>query len=175
MQAGRLALIVAGTAMLMLAACESGEPSLMNLRSSGEGPDEFAILPPKALETPENYTDLPEPTLGGSNRTDPTPEADAIAALGGRESAATGVPAGDGGLVNHASRFGRAGEIRQTLAGEDLQYRRDNNGRVLERLFNVNVYYRAYDRQSLDQQAELRRWRRTGIKTPSAPPPLPGE
>jgi hypothetical protein len=45
----------------------------------------------------------------------------------------------------------------------------------LERLFNVNVYYKAYRPMSLDQQAELWRWRRAGARTPSAPPPQAGE
>jgi hypothetical protein len=41
---------------------------------------------------------------------------------------------------------------------------------VLERLFNVNVYFRAYQRQSLDKYAELDRFRRLGVRTPAAPP-----
>jgi hypothetical protein len=52
-----------------------------------------------------------------------------------------------------------------TLASEDLDWRRDNNGRILERLFNVNVYYKAYRKQRLDQQAELARWRALGVRT----------
>ena len=39
----------------------------------------------------------------------------------------------------------------RTCLSEDLEWRRDNNGRVLERLFNVNVYYKAYRKQRLDQ------------------------
>lgn len=175
MQAGRVALAIAGISMLVLGACDGGEPRLMNLRASGNGPDEFAIVPPKALETPESLTELPEPTPGGTNRTDQTPEADAIVALGGRANAGAGVPAGDGGIVNHASRFGRNGNIRETLASEDLEFRRDNKGRILERIFNVNVYFKAYKNQSLDQRAELDRWRRVGARTVSAPPAQKGE
>lgn len=175
MLAGKGVLALAIMAVLTLAACGDGEPRLMNLRAQGNGPDEFAILPPKALEMPENLKELPEPTLGGDNRTDPTPEADAVVALGGRPRVSNGVPAGDGALVNHSSRFGRAAGIRQELAATDLEYRRDNKGRVLERLFNVNVYFKAYKKQSLDQQAELRRWRRVGARTVSAPPAQDGE
>jgi len=175
MQAKQGVWAFAGLAMLALAACSSDEPRLMNLRASGNGPDEFAIVPPKPLETPEDLTALPEPTLGGSNRTDPTPEADAIVALGGRPGTATGVPAGDGALVNAASRNGRTDGVREDLAAADLQYRRDNNGRVLERLFGVNSYFRSYRPQSLDQQAELQRWRRAGARTVSAPPAQKGE
>ena len=61
-------------------------------------------------------------------------------------------------------------DIRETLAVEDLEYRRKNNGRVLERLFKVTVYYRAYAQQALDPQAELAHWRALGLPTPSAPP-----
>ncbi len=175
MQAGRIALATAGAAMLVLAACSSDNPRLMNLRASGNGPDEFGIVPPKALETPENFTDLPEPTPNGTNRSDQRPEDDAIAALGGNPAVAEGVPGRDGGLVNHASRFGRTAAVREQLAAEDLDHRRENNGRILERLFGVNTYFRAYRRQTLDQQAELQRWRRAGVRTNSAPPRLTGE
>lgn len=167
--------IIAVAAMVTLAACGGkGAPQLMNLRS-GQGPDEFAIVPPKALEMPENLTDLPEPTPGGYSRTDQTPEADAAVALGGNPSAAGGIPAGDSALYAHAARFGVDGGIRATLASEDLEWRRDNNGRPLERLFNVNVYYKAYRKQSLNQQAELARWRKLGVRTSSAPPRQVGE
>jgi hypothetical protein len=163
--------------MLALAGCSEREPQLMNIRSTTNGPDEFGILPPKALELPENLdmAALPEPTPGAANRTDPTPNEDAIIALGGRPGASGGVPAADSAIYNHANRFGLTPGIRQTLADEDLAYRQKHNGRVLERLFNVNVYFRSYKRQSLDQQAELQRWRRAGVRTPSAPPPKPGE
>ncbi len=167
--------VIAVAAMVTLAACGGkGDPQLMNLRT-GQGPDEFAIVPPKALEMPESLADLPEPTPGGYNRTDQTPEADAAVALGGKPSAAGGIPAGDAALYAHAARLGLDGGIRATLASEDLDWRRDNNGRILERLFNVNVYYKAYRKQRLDQQAELARWRALGVRTPSAPPRKPDE
>jgi hypothetical protein len=167
--------IIALSAMLGLAACGGGgPPQLMNLRS-GQGPDEFAIVPPKPLEMPESLSELPAPTPGGGNRTDRNPEAEAAIALGGRPSAAGGIPAGDGALYSHAARFGVEGGIRATLAAEDLEFRSKNRGRPLERLFSLNVYYRAYRSQSLDQQAELARWRALGLRTPSAPPRKSGE
>jgi hypothetical protein len=166
--------ILAVSVAAILAGCGGGDkiPQLMNIRSATQGPDEFGILPPKALELPKDMAALPEPTPGGSNLTDPTPKEDAILALGGRPGGGAG---GDAGLINHISRYGVNGSIRDTLAAEDLQWRRDNNGRILERLFNVNVYYKAYSAQSLDQQAELFRWRQRGVRTPSAPPPKDGE
>lgn len=177
MLAGKGVLALAVVAMLTLAACGSGDsdPRLMNLQSAGDGPDEFAILPAKSLQMPDDLKALPEPTLGGTNLTDPTPEADAIAALGGRLRDGSGVPAADSALVNHASRYGRSASIRPDLAAADLEHRRDNKGRILERLFNVNVYFKAYKNQALDQQAELRKWRRRGIRTVSAPPAQKGE
>ncbi len=175
MQAGYGRAVIAIAAMVTLASCgDKGAPQLMNLRS-GQGPDEFAIVPPKPLELPENLSELPEPTPGGFNRTDQNPEADAVVALGGKPSAAGGIPSGDAALYAHAARFGVEGGIRSTLAAEDLDWRRDNNGRILERLFNVNVYYKAYRKMRLDQQAELARWRALGVRNPSAPPRKDGE
>lgn len=175
MRAGYGRAVIAFAAMVTLAACGGkGDPQLMNLRK-GQGPDEFAIVPPKALEMPESLSELPEPTPGGFNRTDQTPEADAAVALGGKPSAAGGIPSGDAALYAHAARFGLDGGIRATLASEDLDWRRDNKGRPLERLFNVNVYYKAYSKQRLDQQAELARWRKLGVRTSSAPPRKVGE
>jgi hypothetical protein len=175
MQAARGKAIIALLAVAVLSACgNSGDPQLMNLRS-GSGPDEFGIVPPKPLAMPESLSDLPEPTPGGSNRTDPNPEADAAIALGGKPGSAGGIPSADSALFAHAARFGVESSIRSTLASEDLQWRRDNQGRILERLLNVNVYYRAYRDQSLDQHAELARWRLLGLRTPSAPPRKPDE
>ncbi|MBZ4020973.1 pyruvate/2-oxoglutarate dehydrogenase complex, dihydrolipoamide acyltransferase (E2) component [Rhodobacter sp. TJ_12] len=159
---------------LALAGCSRSDktPELMHLRSSTAGPDEFGILPTKPLEMPEDLAQLPDPTPGGTNITDPTPEADAVAALGGNPERLkpNGVPRGDGALLARAGRFGTGADIRDRLAEEDLQYRRDHDGRLLERLFNVTVYYKAYRPMSLDKAAELERWRKAGARTPAAPP-----
>jgi hypothetical protein len=160
-----------------LAGCSSDEtPQLMNLRSSTAGPDEFGILPPRALEMPEDLATLPEPTPGGANLTDQNPRADAIVALGGKAPVANGTaPAADQGLINHIARYGVLSGIRQLVAAEDLDWRKRNKGRPLEQLFNVNVYFDAYRKMALDQQAELEKWRQAGVGTPSAPPRLSGE
>ncbi len=155
-------------AVLALSACSNGVPTLMNLRNTEAGPDEFAIVPTRELELPADRASLPTPTPGGANRADPTPEADAIAALGGNINRAAG---GSSGLISYTSRLGVAADIRATLAAEDEAFRSRNGGRVLERLFNNNVYFRAYRPQSLDRYAELQRLRRAGVQTPSAPPP----
>ena len=164
-------LVIIAMALAALSACSrSSEPKLLNITQPRvEGPDEFAILPSKPLEMPEDYAALPEPTPGGGNLTDPTPYANATVALGGNPEALTR-RSGDGALVSYAGRYGVDAEIRAQLAASDLEYRRQNDGRLLERLFNVNVYFRAYEPMSLDQYAELARLRRLGIRTSSAPP-----
>lgn len=152
-------------AVALVSAC--GDPSLMNLRNAEAGPDEFAVLPSEPIEMPQDLASLPPPTPGGVNRTDPNPEADAIAALGGNVERATR-NAGD--IVGYASRYGVTGQIRGVLAAEDEEFRSRNQGRVLERAFGVNVYFSAYDEMALDQYNELDRLRRAGVRTPSAPP-----
>ncbi|MCA0271199.1 MAG: DUF3035 domain-containing protein [Proteobacteria bacterium] len=169
---GRFALGAA--LMLSLSGCGGSDrdPQLMNLRSQTRGPDEFSVLPTKALQMPENLTELPQPTPGGANITDPTPQADAVAALGGNPaSLGQETPsASNAGLLNYTGRYGRSAGIRQTLAAEDLDWRRKNDGRLLQRIFNTNVYYRAYAPMSLDQYAELEYWRARGVRNVGAPP-----
>ncbi|MBF9029570.1 DUF3035 domain-containing protein [Rhodobacterales bacterium HKCCE3408] len=164
----RIGAVLGLIALVVVAGCSRDrQPQLLNLaRDSGPGPDEFSILPTEPLQMPDDLASLPEPTPGGTNRVDPDPEADAIIALGGNPDRAPGA----GGLVTYAARFGISDGIRDVLAAEDLDYRRRNDGRLLERLFNVNVYHRAYERVSLDQYAELERLRRAGVRTPAAPP-----
>ncbi|WP_347311544.1 DUF3035 domain-containing protein [Defluviimonas sp. SAOS-178_SWC] len=164
--------LVAVTACGRLAGDEEKAPKLLNIKPQGRGPDEFTVLPTKPLQLPDDLAALPEPTPGGTNITDPTPEADAVAALGGNPAALDrkAVPAGNGALVSYAARRGTSADIREVLAAEDLEYRRKHDGRLLERWFNVNVYYRAYQPMSLDQYAELERWRAAGVRNVGAPP-----
>lgn len=166
---GKTLLIVC--VLATVGACSRREPDLLNFESSNVGPDEFSVLPTKPLEAPENFAELPAPTPGGTNLTDPTPRADAVAALGGNPARLNrGATAGESALIAHSSRYGTAGDIRTVLAAEDLEWRKRNNGRVLERLFNVNLYYRAYEKMQLDQYAELQRLRARGVWTPTVPP-----
>ena len=75
---------VIGLVVILVAGCSAREPDLITFKATndGDGPDEFAILPSKPLQAPENYAELPAPTPGGTNLTDPTPEADMVVALG---------------------------------------------------------------------------------------------
>jgi hypothetical protein len=171
MRGAQLVLIIG---VLGLAACSMGgerEPrTLHNLRTSGE-PEEFGIVPNKPLETPVNFAELPQPTPGGANRTDQTPVADAVAALGGnpaRLQAGSGIGAGDQAIVQTASRFGRDENIRTTLAAEDEDYRR-RKSRFSWSIVPDDDYNNAYKRQTLDPYFWLRKYRASGVPTPSAP------
>ena len=167
MHIGKAGLLVMAAVVLLSACGTDRAPQLMNLRKQSASPDEFSILPTAPLTQPSSYTELPEPTPGGENRADRRPDVILAEALGG---SATGGARGDTGLSSTVGRFGVASDIRATLAAEDLEYRRQNDGRLLERVANVNVYYRAYRPIALDSYAELERLRRAGVRTPAAPP-----
>jgi hypothetical protein len=160
--------IFACAALVALGACSQGAPDLLTSGRTGEGPDEFAILPNQPLTQPESYAGLPDPTPGGSNRTDQNPRAQAIAALGGNPQAGVNDPA----LTSYVTRLGVDQSIRPSLARDDLAWRKRNDGRLLERVFDVNVYFKAYRKMELDQHRELERFRRAGVATPAAPPEL---
>jgi hypothetical protein len=166
------ALMIGVAAALTVAGC-SGDGRLMNIKAGQTSPDEFAILPTRALAMPPDLAVLPAPTPGGVNITDPNPQGDAIAALGGNPArlADQGIGAADQALVAHTSRAGVDPNIRATLATADLRWRERNSRRPLEALFGTSVYQRAYRPMALDQEAELARWQRAGAVTPTSPPP----
>ncbi len=154
----------------LVAACSNKDKPLTRIKKTGDGPDEFTIIPGKPLQAPETYSALPTPTPGGSNLTDQNPLGDSTVALGGNPAvlATAGIPSADAGLVRHASRYGVSSGIRQTLRAED-ERTRSRHGRV--NIFNigpVDDYTTAYRRQWLDGTAETNRLRRAGIKVPSA-------
>lgn len=157
-------------ALTLVAACGNTDRPLRDLRSAGGGPDEFAVIPVAPLEIPQTL-DLPVPTPGASNRADPTPNDDAIRALGGSPAAqfAGGIPAGDAALVAHAGRNGVDPTIRSDLAAEDAarleRARRSNIVNPLGR----DRYFPAYSRQALDASAELARLDGLGVAVPTVP------
>ncbi|WP_372801895.1 DUF3035 domain-containing protein [Paracoccus seriniphilus] len=155
-----------------LAAC-NGDPHLMNIKSGQSSPDEFAILPTKPLSMPPDLAILPSPTPGGSNITDPTPQADAVAALGGNPARLTdqGISASDQALVAYAARRGTDPAIRTELAEADLKWRSRHSRRPLEALFGTSVYLRAYRSMTLDAESEQLRWQRAGARTSTSPAP----
>jgi hypothetical protein len=149
------------------------QKELRDIRSTGTGPDEFLILPPKPLTAPTDYAALPVPTPGGGNLTDTNPQAEAVAALGGKPSAlvpGTSIPASDSGLVTASSRYGVAADVRQTLASEDAAFlkRKRRGGKI--KIAPVDRYEQIYSKQTLDPFAANAAFRRAGVATPSAPP-----
>ncbi len=169
---GMKSLLVAGCAAIALAAGCSGsdDPQLLEFKSTGS-PDELGVMPSNPLELPQSLGRLPEPRTGGVDRAYPKPELDVIRALDGDPNATLRdrtVPEADVALIRYASRGGLIKNIRGVLASEDLEFRRRNDGRLMEKLFNTNIYYRAYAPFSLDQEAEFFRAKRLGIKTPGA-------
>ncbi|WP_187428242.1 hypothetical protein ROLI_003910 [Roseobacter fucihabitans] len=151
-----------------LSACAN--QGLRDLRSNSRGPDEFIVEPKAELQTPADLSALPVPTPGQGNLTDVNPIDDAVIALGGRPSSATGIPASDGALVTAASRFGVTPDIRQDLAQADADFRRRQSRFTQYRLFREDLYNRAYRSQRLNAEATADSWRRAGAKTPSYPP-----
>lgn len=157
-------------ALILVTACGNTDRPLRDLRSASGGPDEFAVIPFDPLEIPETRA-LPNPTPGGANRADPTPNADAIRALGGSPAAqiAGGIPAGDAALLAQTNRYGVDPAIRAQLAAEDtarLERTRRSN------LFNPlgrDRYFSTYARQALDAPAELARLGGLGVAVTQVP------
>lgn len=167
-----MALVIGLAATVGLSAC-AGDPRLMNIQSGQNSPDEFAVMPTKPLSMPPDLAMLPAPTPGGANITDPTPQADAVAALGGNPARLVdqGVAASDQALVAYASRRGNDSTIRARLAQADVEWRSRNSRRPLEALFGTSVYLRAYRAMTLDAPTEQLRWQRAGARTSTSPAP----
>lgn len=162
---------IAVAALMFLTAC-SGGAGLSGSDVESAGPDDFSVMPMRALEAPASLATLPEPTPNGTNLADPNPTADAIIALGGRPSAAIagGIPAADAALVTAVSRYGVASDIRAVVAAEDSAFRKTRSRLGIFGLFSRDKYFAAYASQALDAMAELFRFRALGVRTPSAPP-----
>ena len=157
-------------ALILVTACGNTDRPLRDLRSAGGGPDEFKVIPLGPLEIPQTR-DLPPPTPGGSNRTDPTPNADAIRALGGSPAAevAGGVPASDTALLAQTNRYGVDPDIRAALAAEDeARLNRARRSNIVNPL-GRDRYFPTYRREALDAPAELARLGELGVLVPEVP------
>lgn len=156
--------------VLGLAACSNN--GLRSNVSSGEGPDEFSIIPGKTLAQPKDYAALPAPTPGDVNRTDLDPIGDAMVALGGKAQprANTGeIGRNDGALVNYASRQGRTADVRQATAAEDAEFRKKRGRFTGIRFSKKGLYEKVYEPQQVDSYETWWLWRRAGARTPAAP------
>lgn len=143
---------------LGLSACGNG---LRTVGPSGDGPDEFMIMPVSPLTQPKNYTDLPAPTPGGTNLTDRNPTNEAVIALGGRPSTGTQIPSSDAALIAQVNRYGAPGNARAEISAADAAYL-ERQGR-LSGLRLVDRYNAAYRSEWLDQRAEAERLRALGV------------
>lgn len=154
---------------LVLAACAN--KGLRDLRTTSDGPDEFMIQPTSPLEAPASYSTLPPPTPGQNNLVDRSALNEGIEAFNGSVAAANApIPAADGALVQQASRLGVDPDIRADLAERDAAFRKRKQRFTQFRIVPVDRYNQAYRREALDPNAEARRWRRAGARTPSFPP-----
>lgn len=163
-----------GLVVLALAVGVSGcsKKGLHDLRHNGNGPDEFLVMPAKPLTMPVELRALPEPTPGGTNITDINPNAEAVAALGGKPDllGQTAVPATDAALLAQASRYGVPADTRASLAEADAKFRKRSARSARFRLFPVDRYSQAYRRDKIDPFDETQRWRYSGRETPTSPP-----
>lgn len=159
--------------LAVVSACGGGRErdiTLHDMRTNQRSPEEFSILPAKPLSEPESYTALPAPTPGGVNRTDQTPNADAVAVLGGNPARlTTGSGGSDATLLSYAGRYGTDPNIRADLAAKDLELRK-RGSRFTWSIVPRDDYRRAYRRYILNPYTELARFRKMGVPTPSAPP-----
>ncbi|MEX0286646.1 MAG: DUF3035 domain-containing protein [Paracoccaceae bacterium] len=158
-------------AVLGLGAC--ADKGLRTLQHTGNGPDEFLVTPSKPLEAPQDYSFLPAPTPGGTNRTDQFPTQDAVASVGGNPARLDPngpVPGADAALVTAASRNGVDPNVRETLAETDAKFRKRQSRLSGFRLFRVDRYEQAYRREALDPYQAAVPARRAGLPTPSSPP-----
>ncbi|MCA0961388.1 DUF3035 domain-containing protein [Salipiger bermudensis] len=169
----KLSQVVIVMGLIGLAGCSSGarDMRLHYLKTNSGTPEEFAIVPNKPLETPPAMTALPAPTPGSANRTDQTPKASAVAALGGNPARVSerGTPSGNGALLQRAGRYGTDPNIRTDLAAADFEHRK-RASRFSYKIVPQDEYYDAYREQWLNSHDALDAYRRAGIKTPSAPP-----
>jgi len=159
------------TTALAVSGC--GSTGLRELEQPSSGPDEFMVMPAEPLIAPENYASLPTPTPGGTNLTDQNPQADAIVALGGTAAALNSggaIPNSDGALVTASSRYGVEPNVRGTLAAEDSAFRKRENRTARFKLFAVDRYAEAYEKETINPFNVNNWFRRSGYGTPSAPP-----
>lgn len=164
---------VIGMLLVVAAIAASGcsrQKGLHDLRHTGNGPDEFGIIPANPLTAPEDYTALPAPTPGGTNLTDRNPNEEAIVALGGRAPSATGVPSSDAAIVQASSRYGVAPDTRASIQAEDDKFRKVQGRWTRIKLFPVDRYGQIYRKEKLDPFQTADQFRKAGATTPSAPP-----
>ncbi|MCY4306858.1 MAG: DUF3035 domain-containing protein [Rhodobacteraceae bacterium] len=141
----------------------NSEPELVFHKSRG-APDELTLVVYEPIEKPESIAALAPPGTT-RNAADPQPNEDIIRLLGsdGEEKVDGRIPDRDSDLLLYTQRMGADGDIRGILAAEDLEFRRRNQAKPLERLANINVYFAAYSFMALDSREEYQRLRSEGV------------
>ncbi len=151
--------------LITLAGCSrnSSDPELVFFKSKG-APDELTLVVYDSIEKPGSLETLPPPGTSRSTA-EPTPQADILRLLGstGREKVDGSISAQDDDLLLYTHRMGSGDDIRGLLAEEDLEFRRRNQARPMERLANINVYFAAYSFMALDSRAEYLRLQSEGV------------
>lgn len=170
---GRAMIAVMG---LSVASCgQIGDP-IDVLQGNVKAPDEFEVVARKPLRMPRSLN-LPVPQLGAPSPLDPTPRADAAAALLGAAPGATpgGVSAGEAALLAAANANASNPEIRTVL--EEDKTRIDPNrpyeAPTLSELLGVGDEDEPVD--ALDPNAEARRLQSEGVAPAPVNPNDPGE
>ncbi len=141
----------------------TSDPELVFHKSRG-APDELTLIVYEPIEKPESVTNLTPPGTT-RNFADPQPKEDIIRLLGssGEEKVDGRIPDRDSDLLLYTQRMGTDSDIRGILAAEDLEFRRRNQARPLERWANLNIYFAAYSFMSLDSREEYRRLKSEGV------------
>lgn len=170
-------LLASAAIVITLAACTGQEgdvPDLSRYHSKGT-PDEFAVVVYERIDIPAKGDELPTPGTVGT-RVLQRPEAKATIALGGRDTNRRDgeTPSGDATLTTYMASLGTRDDIRQVIAQEDLELRKANPGRYLEKVFGSNIYYRVYEDMTLDAYEETDRLAGLGYRVLQPPPEDPG-
>ncbi|MGF1445704.1 MAG: DUF3035 domain-containing protein [Pikeienuella sp.] len=118
--------VAAGLAFIALAGCEAIGNPIEVMRGDRPTPDEFAVITRGELMMPPGLdtSSLPEPSPGLRSPLEPDPQAEAIAALTGREVAAStprgvAVSRGEAALLAAANASAASPEIRAEIAREN--------------------------------------------------------
>ena len=149
---------------------DDSNPDLVQYRSTS-GPDEFSVTVYPPVSKPTQAAPLPVPAPGAPARAAISPSDRAIRLLGGtpQSGADLGISQRHASLMTHIAGLGVQPGIRDTLAREDLEFRRGRGAKPVERMFSYSVYFRAYQPMSLEPIAESQRLVELGLPTTTIP------
>lgn len=167
-RAARIALLIGAAAVV--AGCSSGREGVGNLLGITRGsPDPFNVYPRAPLQVPQDLATLPAPQPGAASPLEPTPIADAQAAIGnaGAPVAVAGPSQGEVALLATAGANEADPDVRRTLA-EDPALQRER-----EFAFRTFFGYKVPDgteKDLLEPREERKRLLEQGGAAPNPPP-----